>query len=108
MANLKDFSCDQCSKKQRCKKPCPPVEWYANQDQVEPGREKTIAPESIGIRQFPVWPKSLSQDETVFQLYFFDRKPPDEIAITLYIHRSTVYRAIKRAKDNWKKSLQNS
>jgi hypothetical protein len=102
-----EFNCNRCKKQRKCKELCPPMEKYAAQDEIEPGREKPLPPEAIGIRKFPAWPDDLSRSETIFQLYFFDRIPVDEIAKQLYIHRSNVYRAVTSAKQDWLRSLKN-
>lgn len=56
MRKLRDFTCQLCPRVKKCKTLCPPMAWYANQDIVDPGKEKTIAPESLGFRKYPGWP----------------------------------------------------
>jgi hypothetical protein len=112
LKKLNEFSCNLCKKKLRCKELCPPIEWYANQDEIEPNKEKPIAPEALGVRSFPHWPESLSKEELICLMYFVDQKNQVEIANALYVTQPYVSQTINKFKpiiiETFKKSINIS
>lgn len=96
--NLKDFTCEMCKQVTRCKKLCPPIEWYVSQDQVEPGKERPLPPESIGNRKFPAMPENLTTTEIIFLMYFVDKKTQPEIAEKLLVTQQYISKVVNKYK----------
>jgi len=74
------------------------MQHYAEQDQIDPGRERLRAPEIIGRRALPDMPEVRSTPEIVLQLYFASRLSQQDIAKTLYISKQYVSRIIQQSK----------
>jgi len=101
-----NYDCSMCAKKMICKKLCPPMQAYADQDQIDPGRERPRAPEIIGRRRWPETPQTPGRNEMAFKLFFIDRLTAAEIAETLYISERHARRIVSRGRALMHKNLQ--
>jgi len=85
------------------------MQHYAEQDQIDPGRERLRSPEIIGRRQWPPTPTAGKRtNEMALKLYFVDRQSTRQIADQLYISRRYVQKIIRDGKKLLQKNLQNS
>lgn len=102
---VSDFNCDMCKKKRNCKELCPPIEYYAKQDEVSQ-REKPKAMENIIPAKFP---ESQSTAEIIFQLFFFNHKSQQEIVELLTVSKQyvsiTIRKQLKIVAQNLSKKL---
>jgi hypothetical protein len=92
------LNCNRCPQKPTCKKLCPPVERYAAQDEIEPGMEKPLPPEIIGIRSWPKKPNRESTAVQVLKIYFAHQHTQQEIAKMLGISKQYVSKLVRQAK----------
>ena len=96
-SKLYGWSCDVCQRKATCKELCPPMEWIVQQVEINPGREWIPDNPDYELESIK-WPEGLSTSETIFSLFFFDHRTPQEISNQLSISTSYIYRAINQSK----------
>lgn len=102
---LQGWSCDVCSSQANCKVLCPPMEWIAQQVEVDPGRE--WIPENPDYeRESNKWPESLTTSEIIFTMFFFDQLTQVQIADKLYITQQYVSKVINNQKQILIKNLR--
>ena len=105
LGKLAGWNCNLCPIHKDCKFLCPPMQWIVAQVEVEPSKE-TIPANPVYESQSAQWPESNSTTEIIFSLFFFDHKPPKEIADLLSISVSYVYKTITKSKELIMKNLQ--
>lgn len=105
-----DWSCDLCHLKPTCKKLCPPMQWLAEQVEVEPAKEQPINnPDFEHISK--KWPETNTTSENIFCMFFFDRLTQEQIANKLYITQQYVSKVVLKYKNilirNLRKQTEN-
>jgi DNA-directed RNA polymerase specialized sigma subunit len=91
----KDFSCDICEDRNKCKKPCC---WLKHELSLVTARQKE-KPIPIDDRcQKTKYPDIPTTSEIIFTLYFIDRQPQADIAKMLSKSQQYISKCIRKHK----------
>jgi hypothetical protein len=100
-----DWTCDLCHLKPTCQKLCPPMQWIAEQVEIEPPKETPLSnPDYEQISK--KWPETNTTSENIFCMFFFDRLTQEQIANKLYVTQQYVSKVVLKYKNILIKNLK--